>query len=156
MEQLTLTNELISFPQNYNDLQSLYEKYIYEGEKDEDVFTWSEIKSGRSYYMYGKKVLEFITGEFHKAKIKIYPINQEEKPYTIKSSASSDDLLTTLTKLKEMKKKIFRNTIAEQFACCHDFKNCSAVGACIHQDDRFFNGCIYRSNLESGRNFYKE
>lgn len=156
MKQLAFINELIGFPQNYNDIQLLYNNFIYEGEKDEDAFTWSEIKEGRSYYMYGKKVFEFIPGDAKKAKLKIYPINQQEKPFTLKSSASSDELLNVLAILKEMKKKIFRNTITEQFACCHDFKNCSAVGACIHQDDRFYNGCIYRTNLEAGRNFYKE
>lgn len=144
------------FPLTYDDLHLLYEKYIYEGEKDDDVFTWSEIKEGRSYSMYGKKVLEFYPGDMKKARLYIFPLDKNEKRIALKAADPVDSLISSFDSLKQMKRTIFRNTITEVFGCCNDFKKCSAIDACIHQEDRFYNGCMYRTNLEAGRNFYKE
>lgn len=148
--------ESIVFPMEYKDIDAIYNSFIFEGEKDEDVFTYNEIKEGRSYYMYGKKVMEFRPGENNKARLRFFPIMDGEVIRTLTTKSSQADLVSEIIKLKKSKKYIFRNTIEDVFGCCHDFKKCSEVDACIHTDDRFYNGCIYRKNLEAGRNFYKE
>ena len=154
MPQLSIFQDGILFPQTYSDLFSLYEKYIYEGEKDTDVFTWSDIKNGRSYAFYGKKVMTFIPSDTGKVKLKVNLPSGEAG--TLDSATTPEELLAWLEKLRLAKRTIFRNLIIEEFGCCNDFKRCSAVDKCIHSEDRFYNGCYYRRNLENGRNFYKE
>ena len=154
MQQLSLFQNSVQFPESYSELFSLYEKYIYENEKDLDVFTWSEIKNGRSYCFYGKKVMEFIPSETQKTRLKILLPNGEQ--IVLDSSTTSETLLSWLDKLKEAKRIIFRNLITDEFGCCNSFRICSDKGECIHQDERFYNGCYYRKNLEMGRNFYRD
>lgn len=43
---------------------------------------------------------------------------------------------------------------AEPFGCCNDFLRCSDARQCLHRDDNFYHGCMYRKNLENGRIFY--
>lgn len=155
MQQLSFFQNDVSFPHNYCDIEALYRKYVYEGETDADAFTWSELKKGRSYAFYGKKVMTFIPSETGNAKLKI-SLTSGEVVTLDESATSSDLLLHWLDKLRCDKKIIFRNLITEEFGCCNDFMRCSAVDKCIHQEDRFYNGCYYRRNLENGRNFYKE
>ena len=153
MEQMTMFDVDIQYPQTYADIEELYNKYIYEGEKDSDAFEHEGPKDGsdiwRSYYFYGKKVFSFYPNMKKGAKLKLWidgkniPVNQTDLPQAL------DDL-------RIRKHEIFRNTITDVFACCNDFKRCSAVGSCLHPDDRFYNGCYYRSNLESGINYFKE
>ena len=104
MDQISFFPDGPSFPLTYDDLQRLYEQFVYEGEKDDDVFTWSEIKEGRSYYMYGKKVLEFIPGDEKKARLSIFPLNTNGKKRILKMYDSSDTLLSMLQDLKQIKK----------------------------------------------------
>ena len=153
MQQLSLFQDNVIFPQSYTDLYSLYEKYIYENEKDDDVFTWSDLKKGRSYSIYGKKVMEFIPSDAGKTKLKI--TLPSEDPVVLNEATTSEELLSWLERIREAKKTIFRNLISDEFGCCNFFKVCSERGECIFQDDRFYNGRYYRKNLENGRNFYK-
>ena len=151
MEQISLfEDEKIPFPTTHDDIVKLHERYIAEGETDSDACTWSDTKNGRSYFFYGKKVFEHITNSMGKAKLKIQ--QDDDKPLTLTSDSS--DLLPYLEKLKEMKKSIFRNLNTDTFACCNDFQRCSDALQCLHQDDRFYNGCLYRKNLEAGKVFY--
>ena len=154
MDQLSFFDDGPAFPASYQDLQSLYDAYVYEGEKDTDAFTWAELKSGRSYFMYGKKVLEYSPGDGKKARLKVFPVGAEDKSETLTADSSSASLLGALSRLKETKRRIFRATVTEEFACCNDFIKCSDAKACIHPEDRFYNGCYYRKNLEAGRIFY--
>lgn len=142
------------FPSSYDDVLNLYQTYIFEGETDEDVFTWSDTKNGRSYFMYGKKVLEFIPGDAKKARLRVYFPDKDTKPDILTSDAYPSTILNALCQLKEIKKKLFRNTITEEFACCNDFLKCSDAKQCLYPQDRFYNGCYYRKNLEAGRIFY--
>ena len=154
MDQLSFLSDSPIFPMTYDDLQALYKKYIYEGEKDDDVFIWSEIKEGRSYSMYGKKVLEFRPGDIKKARLRIFPIDKDVEKITFRANDPTIDLLSVLNLLKKIKKEIFRNTITEVFGCCNDFMKCSDQKQCLYPEDRFYNGCEYRKNLEAGRIFY--
>lgn len=154
MVQTSFLPDAPVFPLSFDDLQSLYQAYIFEGEKDEDTFTWSETKNGRSYFMYGKKVLEFVPGDVKKARLRILPPDKSMKQETLDANTSSDALIDALKELKEIKHKLFRNTITEEFACCNDFLKCSDAKQCLYPQDRFYNGCYYRKNLEAGHIFY--
>ena len=151
MEQLSLfENKKIPFPVTHDDIVKLHEQYIAEGETDSDAFTWSDTKNGRSYFFYGKKAFEHIIDSKGKAKLKIQ--QDDDKPIMLTSDSSN--LLLYLEKLKEMKNNIFRNLNTDTFGCCNDFIHCSDALECLHQNDRFYNGCMYRKNLEAGKVFY--
>ena len=151
MEQLSLFSEdKITFPQSHEDVLALHACYIAEGEKDSDAFTWSDTKNGRSYFFYGKKAFEFTTDSSGKSKLRI----QQDNNKSITLTSDSPDLLHYMEMLKNMKRVIFRNLITDTFACCNDFERCSNALKCLHPENRFYNGCMYRKNLESGKIFY--
>lgn len=151
MEQISLFDEnIIAFPKSHEDVLKLHEQYIFEGETDPDAFTWSDIKNGRSYFFYGKKAFEFVADSSGKTKIRI--LQDNDKPITL--TPGSSDLLCYLEMLKETKRNIFRNLTTDSFGCCNDFQRCSDAQKCLHSEDRFYNGCMYRKNLEAGRIFY--
>lgn len=153
MEQLSMFGESISFPLTYDDIDKLFNQYIYEGESDDDVFTFSELKTGRSYFFYGQKVFEFIPGDNEHVRLKIF--GEDKKPITLKpTSTTKVELEGYLQDLKAKKRLVFRNLISDTFGCCNDFERCSDAKECIHKSDRFYNGCMYRTNLESGQIFY--
>lgn len=166
MTQLDMFDNGPSFPLTHEGILALFHQYIDEGEKDSDVFTWEETKQGKSYFIYGKKVFEHRPGDIKKARIVIFEeIESEKEGETIvelKPRSKSpemmppDVLLQWLEDLKQKKRAIFRGLITEKFACCNDYMKCSRAGMCIHQNDRFYNGCTYRTNLEAGRNFFRE
>jgi hypothetical protein len=153
MDQMSFFN-IPAFPASYDDVDSLYREYIYEGETDEDAFTWSEIKDGRSYFMYGKKVIEFYPDSGKGARLRVFPLEPGAGARVLRSGLAHTDLMPVLDELKQMKRTIFRSTVTEVFGCCNDFVKCSDQKQCIHPEDRFYNGCMYRTNLEAGRIFY--
>lgn len=162
MEQMSFFDEeKIAFPLSHEDVLELHKRYIDEGEKDEDAFTWKPIKNGYSYYFYGTKVMEHTTTASGKVKFRIKQEfenveedgdgNNDSRFVTIPSDANLSDYME---KLKESKHELFRNTITATFACCNDFERCSDAGKCLKTGDRMYNGCLYRKNLEAGRIFY--
>ena len=42
------------------------------------------------------------------------------------------------------------------FGGCSSYMKCSELGRCVHNGDDDYKGCLYRKNLESGRNFYAQ
>ncbi|MGD7651432.1 hypothetical protein, partial [Ralstonia pseudosolanacearum] len=54
-----MPDQLISFPETYEDMQRLYEQYIGSPDLDPDAFEYSPVSEGRSYSFYGKKAFEF-------------------------------------------------------------------------------------------------
>ena len=151
MEQLSLfEEEKIEFPKTHEDVVKLHAEYIDEGEKDDDAFTWKDTKNGRSYFFYGKKVFELVSGKSGQVKLRIQ--QNDEKAITL--TPSSPDLLEKIKGLKETKREIFRNLTVEEFGCCNDFERCSDALKCLHPENRFYNGCLYRKNLEAGKVFY--
>ncbi len=158
--------DTVSIPESFEDIKNLLER-VREGETDEDLFTHSDTKSGRSYSFYGTKVFEFIPAKSSKAKsrIKVCPevlsilnsskVNDSKvTTFTTINMVSESDVNTFVAALQAYKRYLFRNLITETFGCCNDFMRCSEKECCIHQDDRFFNGCEYRTNLEQGKIFY--
>ncbi len=164
--QLDMFSSPVSFPHSYEDIDQLYCQFLKKEKEDDDAFSWNTLQSsdGRSYSFYGVKVFEFYPGE--KAKFRILGsmvnelgLSEETKKgmsfYTYsEKNMNTEQLLSFINALKKEKGIIFRNTITERFACCHDFMGCSDAKQCLHPDDRFFNGCEYRKNLEAGRIFY--
>ena len=141
-----------NFPCSYEDIEKIYNEYIYEGETDKDVFTSKELKQGNSYFFYGKRVFIFIPPSEGKSKLTIFRLDKTS--YVLTPTSSTDELLAAYNELKEMKKVIFDNLNSEPFGCCNDFIRCSDALHCLHSDDRFYNNCYYRKNLEAGKVFY--
>ena len=56
--------------------------------------------------------------------------------------------------LRALLQECFNRQTVEAFGCCNDHVRCSDAGHCLHEDDKFYLGCIYRKNLEEGRIFY--
>lgn len=162
MEQLTLFEESkIAFPMTHDDVLKLHEQFIYEGEKDKDAFVSKDIKNGYSYYFYGVKVMEHTISPSGKVKFSIrQEFGNEDGEQSNKDTGKfvaipyDADILYYMELLKKAKRTIFRNTITDTFACCNDFERCSDAGKCLRTEDRFYNGCMYRKNLEAGRIFY--
>ena len=153
-----------TFPQTHEDVCQAFSAFIFEGEKDDDVFTHNETKAGITYSFYGMKVFELITNEGNQTKLRLpddimlelFPHQKglkEGQFYTV-SQLFPEELEKLYELLKKKKRFIFRNTITDTFACCNSFMQCSDAKQCIHQDDRFYNGCYYRKNLEAGKVFY--
>lgn len=165
MEQMSFLNANIPFPETYEDIQNLWDTYISEGDTDEDAFTSKSTVYGASYSFYGEKAFEFKPGSQGKSRLRLptwlmlrlFPEKEgtlkEDSYYTVKS-LDTHQMELLLAFLREKKNDIFRNSMSHWFGCCHDFRLCSDAKACVHQDDRFYNGCMYRTNLESGRIFY--
>lgn len=56
--------------------------------------------------------------------------------------------------LRELMQECFNRQSVEAFGCCNDHVRCSDAGHCLHADDKFYLGCIYRKKLEAGCIFY--
>lgn len=151
MEQLSMFSASVPYPETYDDVERFFRDFIFEGEKDDDVFEDKDTKAGKSYFFYGVKVFTFAPGEKGKVKFVL-----DCPTYELKQKITPDNIGNITEQLKQLKHTIFRNLTVEPFACCHEFKKCSKVGACLHPDDRFYNRCYYRENLEAGKNFFKE
>lgn len=167
--QTSFLDNKYHFPHTYDEIDAWYHQHLKKEKEDNDAFTFGELNAaGRSYSFYGQKVFEFYPGADGKAKIKLpgrimkrlddkKSDAQDNVFYTLPEKSASPAVLAQLIQiLQEEKKTIFRNTITEKFACCHAFRECSNKGECLFPDDRFFNGCEYRKNLEAGRNFYRD
>lgn len=48
----------------------------------------------------------------------------------------------------------FKLVRVEPFGCCNDHVKCSDAKKCLHEKELFYQGCMYRKNLEAGRIFY--
>lgn len=157
MEQLSLDDFLsgapsISFPLTHDDVMIFLNSYIREDETDSDLFASREIGKGYSYYIYGTKVLEHKPGNKKTASLRV----REDSKYKLyKPDQTTPEQMTEIIEhLKSLKRELFLEMIPETFGCCNDYLACSDARACLHSDDRFFNGCGYRQNLEAGRIFY--
>ncbi len=160
MEQISMFETNKKTLDTYEDIEQLLTN-VREGETDEDLFSWKATTSGRSYTFYGTKVFEFIPRKNEKAqaKLKVDPeilkyMGIEAETYKAVVIATEDEKTALVDALRKRKHIIFRNLISETFGCCNDFLRCSEAEACIHQDDRIYNGCTYRTNLEQGRIYY--
>ena len=164
--QLDMFSAPFPFPHTFEELEALYCQFLKKENEDADAFTWNQLQAsnGRSYSFYGVKVFEFYPGDKAKFRILGRVVNRWDASGETKKEMSlytfsememdSARFLAFMEALREEKATIFRNTITERFACCQDFVGCSDAKQCLHADDRFFNGCEYRKNLEAGRIFY--
>lgn len=157
----------LAFPQTFEELLILYNRFLREENEDNDAFMWNELSTGgRAYSFYGQKVFEYYPGLNGKAKFKLpgriilqLPLERKDYQtdafYTLTEKDTDEETLVLIFQiLRKEKQNIFRNTVTEIFGCCNDFIKCSDQKQCIHPEDRFYNGCMYRKNLEAGRIFY--
>lgn len=162
--QLSMFKPTYSLPRSFSDVDTMWRNFIPFGSKDADAFTYEEIKGGRSYYFYGAMVfhlvadakgnyvfklsgkvyrtLSFATGTINDTRV--YPLHNL-------TPAQTEEVFSALM---DYNRRCFREIIVDVFGCCNDHIKCSDAGKCLHYDDRFYNGCQYRCNLESGRIFY--
>lgn len=153
-----------AFPHSLEDLEVFYRERIGKPSDDPDAFSCSLLGAGGySCFFYGNKAFEFIPGENAKFRFPGDFLNQlsfVQKEYRAEGwyAKTEKELAPFLPQLADAlrlkKETIFRNTITEKFACCHSFMQCSDAKACLYPEDRFYNGCEYRKNLEAGRIFY--
>lgn len=163
MEQLNRHNIRSVFPQSFSDVEALWNDYLCEGEADEDAFTWNDIANGRSYSFYGHLAFRLTFTQRGLPRLQLPAMLyasiagtqeiEKDKFYTVKE-LSPEQMELLCQQLLELKRKTFRETIMETFACCNDFNRCSDAKQCLHPDDRFFNGCYYRQALENGQVFF--
>ena len=162
--QISMFNDELIFPKSHEDVLNMWKRHIFEGEKDADAFTYNKVKEGYSYSFYNLKAFELDILEDGKVKLKLpddimkelHPQNKEYKEgqfYTV-SMLSPDEMQKLVILLRERKRVTFRQTVTYTFACCNSFVQCSDAKRCLHEDDRDYNGCHYRKNLEAGRIFY--
>jgi len=79
-EQISFFDSPVSYPKTFQDVDCLYMEYIFEGEKDDDVFTSNERKDGsRSYFFYGVKVFSFHPDKGKGSKLKVVKDKKEVK-----------------------------------------------------------------------------
>lgn len=160
MDQISMHDTKPVTLDSFEDIDQLLAN-VHEGEKNDDLFSWNATSNGRSYSFYGTKVFEFVPRKSAKStsKLKVSPevlkiMGIEAETYSALTIATDADMNAFVDALKKRERFLFRNLITETFGCCNDFLRCSEAEACIHQDDRFYNGCTYRTNLEQGRIFY--
>lgn len=163
-EQTSMFEEPLFFPESFDDIERIWQKYIFEGETDDDVFTKNPVKEGYSYSFYGVKAFELDVLEGNKVKLKLpddiihelYPERKKlkEGQFYAVSDLSSSEMQKLVELLRVRKCSTFRNMVTETFACCNSFLQCSDAKRCLHEKDRNYNGCYYRKNLEAGRIFY--
>lgn len=68
-----------------------------------------------------------------------------------------DEFINNVEKGKMVFNKLFRDAFSfETFGCCSRYKECSAAEKCLHEDQMYATACMYRKNLENGKNYYKE
>lgn len=166
MQQTSFLEEPIAFPKTFEDVESLWQNHICEGETDSDAFTWNEILNGRSYSFYDRLAFRFVFTKKGFPRLQISKALYNTITGAIASEADDVDKFVTVKSFSpeqmaafcrcmvELKQETFRNLITETFACCNDFNACSDAKHCLHQDDRFYNGCYYRANLEKGLIFF--
>ena len=160
MDQISMFETKPITLDTFDDINQLLAD-VREGEKDDDLFSWNATSNGRSYSFYGTKVFEFTPrkNKMVNSKLKVAPevlktMGIEAEAYSVLVIVTDTEMNAFVDALKKRKRILFRNLISETFGCCNDFMRCSEAEACIHQDDRFYNGCTYRTNLEQGRIFY--
>lgn len=152
MEQLSLFDEE-PWPQDYDGLEASLRPFLDEGEIGDDLLTFSTLKSGRSYFTFGKKAFMFTPAKDKKAAVYKLPADDDPKKFVpVDPGSMSFGEFKQL--LLEAKRAVFRSLVSDKFACCNSFKECSKAGGCIKKNDRFYNGCYYRKNLDAGKVFY--
>lgn len=152
-----------AFPDTKEAIESLWENHVSQPDDDPDAFSSSTISNGFSFFIYGVKAFELkqdetgaalcLPGNFVSIIDPQRKTTKENSLYTIRS-LTEYQMKQFIQWLIETKKKNFRALITDTFACCNSFVACSDAGHCLHENNRFYNGCYYRTNLEQGRIFY--
>lgn len=137
-------------------------------ENDQDV-TLSVRKSITSVFFYGEKVFSFRINsktqclDTEEAFIYSYverisggKVHRETKTVyaEIPLLTDGDSVPVVQQMLRDLLQECFNRQNVGAFGCCNDHVRCSDAGRCLHAEDKFYLGCMYRRNLEAGRIFY--
>lgn len=164
--QLSFVSPGPALPSTHEEALTFWATLLREDSSDADAFTFSPVRGGYSYYIYGTVAFQVIQGARGGAFLlsgKVYQAlsfaNGSRKQVTGTSlhrleGLTPQQVSEVVTALLDFKRRTFRALVTETFACCNDFRRCSAAGQCIHPEDRFCNGCYYRKNLEAGKIFF--
>ena len=136
----------------YNNGKSIEGIKLAENKTPNDYTIWLyttalfKIKLGKSRYIYIKKEFKGDVG----TDISVEDVKSLDGWVRLK--------LDTIQNIKNIEKvviKIYEQVnSADEFACCHLYKECSETGKCISLRKERARSCIYRKNLEAGLNFY--
>lgn len=164
--QMSMFSPALSLPSDHGEALAFWADHLRENSADPDAFTFSDIKDGHSYCFYGSMVFQIVhtaRGGVFNLSGKVYHslsfADDSRKQITDTSlhrlsGLTADQVDEVVSALLNFKHRTFRALVTETFACCNDFRRCSAARQCLHPEDRFYNGCYYRKNLESGKIFY--
>lgn len=116
-------------------------------------FEFAPLKNGASVYMFGQRKALMQQRKDH-IKLTVYTKMEESTVFKVTSTdilcADPEFAHAVLDAYEHAK----NNEALEMFGCCNDFVACSDNMCCLHDDDPYYRGCMYRKNLESGRIFY--
>lgn len=155
------------YPQSHEDIVAFHDEFLRNPVNDgyqDNEFTFNQLKSGiMSYSFYNVKAFEFETDSKGVPKLnldtsivrKLFPERNlpAKKNYHTVPNLPHESWELVIQHLRCVKDDNFR-ALGEPFACCNSFEKCSDALACLHKEDCFYNGCLYRRNLEQGRIFY--
>lgn len=137
-------------------------------ENDQDV-TMNVAKTTSSIFFYGEKIFNIRINsktqcldteeEFafpYIPEIAGAKLNQGKKRAYAQIPLVTDESSATIVHemLRNLLQECFKRQSVESFGCCNDHVRCSDAKCCLHADDKFYLGCIYRKNLEEGHIFY--
>lgn len=164
--QMSMFAPGVSLPSTHEEALSFWADHLREDSADADAFTFTDVKNGHSYYFYGTMVFQVVQtahGGAFALSGKVFRslsfASQSRKQITDTTlhrldGLTADQISEVVSALLDFKHSVFRSLITETFACCNDFRRCSAARQCLHPEDRFYNGCYYRKNLEAGKIFF--
>ena len=116
-------------------------------------FEMVSLKNGASVYLFGQRKALMQQRKDH-VKLSIYTSGDDLVTFKV----SSVDILCADPEFRHAVLSAYKhaknNEPLEEFGCCNDFVACSDNKRCLHDDDPYYRGCLYRKNLESGRIFY--
>ena len=120
---------------------------------NDNPFDLAKTKGGASVYMFGQRKALLQQQKEH---IRVTVFETANNPVEFK--AASPIILGADPAFAQSVLAAYNNAKAneaiERFGCCNSFIECSDKQRCLHDDDPFYRGCIYRKNLEAGRIFY--
>lgn len=145
-----------------NNFVEVIEGILKDNKKPTEGIKLVENKGDFTLWLYSEALLKFKVGKANYIYVKKeFQSELAELVRIEKVNAPAGWIRFQINQLEELRRiehviiKIFDSvTVSDEFACCHLYQECSAVGKCISVRIERARACIYRKNLENGLNFY--